>query len=113
MLKTWRRHLKSCPHRSVNYLRCKCPLWVMGTYEGRFIRRSLDTRSLEHAAFLIRKMELGQGEKVSIADACDRFITQGVANGLSSDTLQKHRLLKREMEAFFGGLWIPVRSGTQ
>src|ERR1700692_1327722 len=102
MLKPWRRHLKACSHTDQNYLKCKCPLWVMGTHNGEFLRRSLDTRNLERAHELIREIEMGKVVRMPIGDACDRFIAQGEANGLSKDTLNKYRLLKREFTAFFG-----------
>ena len=74
----------------------------MGTFNGRFIKRSLDTRNLEHAAFLIRQIELGKVVTARLNDACKRFVAEGLANGLSPETISKHKLLTRELEAFFG-----------
>jgi site-specific recombinase XerD len=48
----WRRHRPDCKLRKFgrNAIRCDCPLWGEGYIESqRVLRKSLDTRSLEHA----------------------------------------------------------------
>jgi len=82
----------------------------MGTLDGKFIRQSLDTSSLEKAAIAIQELELGKREKVFLEEACKRHIAQGEANGLSHDTLNKHRLIHREMKDYFGK--VEVRAIT-
>src|SRR6516165_10877896 len=46
-LTIYRRHAASC--HATNMSSCECPLWVHGRVRGKFIRRSLDTRSLATA----------------------------------------------------------------
>ena len=43
MLTIYRRHKKSCEHRSEGreYRRCRCPLWVDGFLGGKDVRQSL------------------------------------------------------------------------
>src|SRR5438067_10140536 len=104
MLKPWRRHVSSCPHRAGSYLKCKCPLWVMGTQEGKFIRRSLDTRNLERAAQRIREIELGKGRgrAVLLSEAWDRFVAAREAKGSAEETMKKLKRLRVQMESSFG-----------
>jgi site-specific recombinase XerD len=95
---------KGRKHRS-----CNCPIAVEGTLRGEMIRQSLDVRSWEAAQKIVQEWEVhGRDKSVSILDACDRFISQSEANGLSEDTVKKYKLLKREFEAFFGD--VPLRS---
>ena len=46
-LTIYRRHAASC--HATNMSSCECPLWVHGRVRGKFIRQSLDTRSLATA----------------------------------------------------------------
>src|SRR5947209_1244942 len=103
MLTAYRRHKKSCKHTSRRYKGCGCPIWAQGVLHGEEVRRSLDLTNWEAAAKLIREWEIhGQKNTVFLGDAMDRFIKQAEANGLSQDTVQKYRLMKRELTEFFG-----------
>jgi hypothetical protein len=82
----------------------------MGTHNGTFIRRSLDTRNLEKAAELIREIERGKGVSISLKDALVRFIAQAEANGNSPATVDKYRLIQRDFATHFGT--IEVRTIT-
>jgi len=82
----------------------------MGTHNGTFIRRSLNTRNLERAAELLREMELGKGVSIRLKDTLVRFIAQAEANGNSPATVDKYRLLQREFSLHFGT--IEVRAIT-
>lgn len=48
-LTIYRRHAGSCNNAGGNQSRCECPLWIHGRVRGKFIRQSLDTRSLATA----------------------------------------------------------------
>ena len=43
MLTIYRRHIKTCSHRSEGrkYRRCHCPIWVDGFLDGQQIRKAL------------------------------------------------------------------------
>lgn len=62
MLRLIRRHLSNCPHRAkgVKFLKCQCPIHIHGTLNGKTIRRTADTRNMERAEKVLRKMELGE-----------------------------------------------------
>ena len=50
MLTLYRRHLKRCSKADDRYWkRCSCPMWVEGTANGIYLRRSLQTASWERA----------------------------------------------------------------
>jgi site-specific recombinase XerD len=59
MLSLWRRHLKTCPHRSKGRLfrKCGCPIWCDGEIDGKRIRQSLDTRDWARATRRLAKLE--------------------------------------------------------
>jgi hypothetical protein len=56
MLTIYRRHLKTCEHKSEGrkYRRCRCPLWVDGFLGTVEIRKSLEMRDWEKAQSTIR-----------------------------------------------------------
>jgi site-specific recombinase XerD len=110
MLNLRRRHLRACAHRSGLYLKCKCPLWAVGTSDGKFIRKALDTRNLERGSELIRELEAGGGVSVSIEVACDRFLADVRARGLSTETVKKLERLTDELKGYFDG--APLTSIT-
>ena len=59
MLTIYRRHLKSCPHTSVTYRRCKCPIHVRGSVNRRKVKRqALDLTNWEKAQEKIRSWEI-------------------------------------------------------
>ena len=58
MLTAYRRHQAPCSHRSRRFKNCKCPIWVQGSLRGEYVRRSLDLRSWEAAANLVRVNKL-------------------------------------------------------
>jgi integrase/recombinase XerD len=69
VLTIYRRHLKSCPHTSVTYRRCKCPIHVRGTLNGKKVsRQSLDLTNWERAQEKVRSWEL-QGSIDPITEA--------------------------------------------
>ena len=59
MLTAYRRHIKTCAHRSDarKYRRCRCPIWADGFIGREEIRKSLDTRDWEKAQGIVREWE--------------------------------------------------------
>ena len=110
MLTTYRRHVKTCAHRSDGrkYRRCRCPVWADGFLGREEIRKSLDTRDWENAQGIIRQWE-AEGERTpepdrdeptTIAEAWSRFIADSKARGLREPTIRKYEHLKRQMDSF-------------
>ncbi|HEY3742468.1 MAG TPA: tyrosine-type recombinase/integrase [Bryobacteraceae bacterium] len=108
MLTIYRRHRAECKFKG-RRAKCFCPIWAQGVLHGEKIRQSLDLTNWEAANKRVWDWEIhGRRNSLSLLDACDRFIANGVASGLSADTIKKYKLLKREFEAFFGD--IPPRA---
>jgi integrase len=107
MLTTYRRHIKTCAHRSEGrkYRRCRCPIWADGFIGREEIRRSLNTRDWEKAQGMIREWE-AQGsqppepEPITIAQAWDEFLADAKARNLRKSTVYKYNLLSRQMARF-------------
>src|ERR1700721_4864160 len=106
MLQLRRRHLTSCPHTSGVYLKCRCPIWVVGALDGKFIRKSLDTANLEKAEGLRRQIEAENGiiERVNVEEACDRWIADCEARPLKPPSFRKHKEIKNNRAARFKGI---------
>jgi integrase/recombinase XerD len=104
MLSLYRRHLKSCPHRSMTYRRCRCPIWVVGTLRGTFMRKSLDLRNWENAQSTVREWESEHAEieKHDVETAGTKFVQDAESRNLAGETLNKYRLLFAEMTEYFG-----------
>jgi integrase/recombinase XerD len=105
MLHLRRRHLKSCSHRASAYLKCKCPLWVVGKVDDKFIRRSLDTQNLEKAEMMRREIEAGTRhmDGVSVSVAVERFLADAEARHLKEPTLRKYRQVMNELRDSLAG----------
>ena len=109
MLTTYRRHRKDCEHRDEGrkYRRCRCPIWVDGFLDGHEIRKTLDTRDWEQAQDMIREWEAagelpaGDGrEPVTIERAKKEFLADGDARKLRNSTLDRYRILFRQLDSF-------------
>jgi site-specific recombinase XerD len=111
MLTLYRRHLRACAHRDEGraWRRCRCPIWVQGTLEGKPIRESLtrvrDITSWERATELVHEWEVkgkvpDQAVEVTIAAATASFVTDLERRGLTQDVIRKYKLLFRLLEAF-------------
>ena len=59
MLRLWRRHLKSCPHRKKGrpFTKCSCPIWCDGELDGKRVRKAMDTRDWARATRNLGKIE--------------------------------------------------------
>ncbi len=109
MLTVYRRHRANCPNAADRYVkRDRCCLWVEGTVEGRYIRRTLKTRSWERADELKRELESGSKPKTleavkipTIAEAADKFLADAThGRKLTAGTIKKYRVLLAQLKAF-------------
>ncbi len=107
MLTIFRRHKRSCSHRSAGraYRRCRCPISAEGVLGGRLIRESLKTADWERAQTIIREWESdGLREEstgpVTVADACESFLADLRSRGLAEQTIYKYDLLFRRLKDF-------------
>jgi integrase len=108
MLNLRRRHLSSCTHKHSAYLKCRCPIWVVGALDGTFIRKSLDTRNLEKAESMRREIELGKLalERVSVSEASERWIADCEARQLKPQSIRKYKEVKSELCTKFGSAGV-------
>jgi integrase/recombinase XerD len=106
MLTLYRRHLKACTKSSDRfYKRCCCPMWVEGTTNGSYIRRSLKTSSWERAVDLARVIDSSDTpssnperpiDPVTVIQAVADYIDDARARELSDATLYKLELFLRK-----------------
>jgi integrase/recombinase XerD len=100
MLTLYRRHLKSCSKASDRfYKRCTCPMWVEGTTNETYVRRSLKTGSWERAKDLARLIENADDPAatperkdepvVSIVQGVTEYLADAKARELSDATIYK------------------------
>lgn len=96
-LRLLRRHLKTCPHSSTRYRRCKCPIHVYGTLAGEKIRKALDQTSWDAATELINGWtaagEIGvlKIEAPTIRGAVAKFLEDCEARKLGWESMRKYR----------------------
>jgi len=117
MLTIYRRHLKTCAHRSEGrkYRRCHCPIWVDGTVGNGEIRQSLKTRDWQHAQDAVREWEamnqikqLPQEQEVmTVTGAWSRFIADAKAKGLHEPTIRKYEHLDKQIKHYAEGGGMP------
>src|SRR5580704_1563763 len=109
MLWTYRRHEKSCSHRTEGrkHIRCGCPLWVDGRLNGVRVHKSLGTRDRETALQGVRDLESvpkgagsWQRERITAEEACVRFVADLEARKLKASTVRKYRLLFKHLTEF-------------
>jgi integrase/recombinase XerD len=109
MLTIYRRHLKTCEHRSEgrSYRRCKCPIWVDGLLGTEDIRESLKTRDWEKASKQVRgweargsKEEEKKADLTTIVKAWEQFQVDAQSRGLRTTTIYKYVLLERQLASF-------------
>jgi len=106
MLTIFRRHLKTCEHRSEGraYRRCHCPISVEGFIGEKPIRAALKTADWQRASGTVRQWEAEQQvcrqNPVSIADAVEKFLSDTRARNLAGQTVYKYDLLFRRLRDF-------------
>src|SRR5580700_3333600 len=106
MLIIYRRHNPSkCRFTSRAEFRCKCPIWVSGSKDGRRIREALDIRDWNKAQEMVRKWDV-DGERpkaksrATIEEWRDHFVKDAEARNLSKGTLRLYKLLFRQVLEF-------------
>lgn len=105
LLTLFRRHLKSCPHKTRRYRRCQCPLHVEGSLAGQNVRKALDLKSWEAATATIRRWEsqgfIGDPERPSklISEARTAYLDELRARNVSLAARRKFELLLGNLEA--------------
>jgi len=106
MLTLYRRHLKRCSKVGDRYWkRCSCPMWVEGTANGTYVRRSLQTASWERAQLLAHEIEAAgdpkaapakKEEPVTIEQAVKEYLADARARDLADSTLSKLETIFRK-----------------
>jgi integrase/recombinase XerD len=110
MLTIYRRHVKKCEHRPEGrkYRRCRCPIWVDGSINGKEIpRRSLRLQNWEKAQAIIREWEAEGSKPTEPADnrltveaAFDQYLADAESRQLGPSAIYKRKLLRKQMIAF-------------
>jgi integrase len=77
-------------------------MWCEGTVEGKYLRRSLKTRSWERATELSREIEDGAKpvEAMNLALAIERYLADAKARNLADVTVAKLTLLLNRLSAY-------------
>ena len=103
MLTIWRRHTAECPHRDRgrDYLKCNCPVWADGYFNGkRTLRRSLKTRDMARARKRAAELEDPRVQHRTLKEAVTAFDAHCVSDGLKNSTLRKYRNTLAKMREF-------------
>jgi site-specific recombinase XerD len=104
MLTIWRRHTKSCPHRTRgrDVLKCNCPLWADGYIDGkRVLRQSLGTRDMARARKKAVALESPEARTFkTVDDAVTAFLEHCDSEGLKYSTVRKYRNTLNHLNAF-------------
>lgn len=106
MLTLFRRHLKTCEHRSGGraYRRCHCPISVEGFIGEKPVRAALKTSDWQRASDTIRQWEAEQQicrqNPVSVADAAEKFLADTRARNLAAQTVAKYDALFVRLKDF-------------
>ena len=101
MIKTYRRHSRTCTHRDRNYRRCSCPIWVDLVADKKRTLRSLGTRNWDVAQKKVLALEAhGDVTRKTILESTEAFIRDAEARGLRPPSIYKYRLLFKQLNAF-------------
>ena len=115
MLNLFRRHSRTCPHRTKgrNHHKCNCPLAIEGYLGDTYVRESLDTRSWDAAqtkvrekeakAFLAEQFPQVEQERPTkaVKEAVEEFLADAKRRFLTETTISKLRvLLKSQLMPF-------------
>src|SRR6266852_5236963 len=105
MLILWRRHTRKCPHASREFLKCRCPIWIDWTTEGKRIRKPLNLRDWQAAQLRARHIEaegLGTHNSVNTIDkAMEQFeVYLTKQRNVREPTLRKYKFLFRRLREF-------------
>jgi integrase/recombinase XerD len=111
VLSVYTRHYPPCDHTDIHHRRCRCPKWIQGLLDGKFVRVSANTRSWERAELKVREMEhvpsleVPLDEPVTTQKAIAEYIADEEARKVGPESLRKSKaLLDREF-----GPWCKAR----
>ena len=100
----YRRHLKSCPHRSKGrvYLKCNCPVWADGYVGGkRVLNKSLGTCDLARARKRAAALEDGdETPHRAVKEATAAFLDHCTSESLTEATISKYRNVTNKLIGF-------------
>lgn len=101
MLSVYVRHSNDCLKRDdLTWRRCRCPKWINGTLNGKFIRKSAKTRSWEKAEEARRTWEKDgaptQPSAIALEQAIEDYLADAKARELREATLYKLRGIFRK-----------------
>ena len=114
-LRVYRRHSKACKYAGAsdsnrNENRCRCKIWFDWHIDGKRITKPLDTRDWQKALKDARRIETEGNAEIRISptihDGCERFLASAFKRELKESSLNKYRLLIRQLEAFAGSKGI-------
>ncbi|HEY6183031.1 MAG TPA: tyrosine-type recombinase/integrase [Terriglobales bacterium] len=107
MLTIYRRHRKSCAHRTKGrqHRHCQCPIWVGGLLAGKKIRESLRVRNWQKAQETVREWEVEDRRDLRptrkpLSECWNEFLVDVEARRLHESTIGKYKFLKRQMEDY-------------
>lgn len=97
MLKLFRRHTKTCPHRKKGraYAACDCPIWVYAFLQGKEIRSSVGTTSWQHALKWLQEQQGTATREEAVrgkllADAAALYLADCEERQLAEGTLEQY-----------------------
>jgi integrase len=101
VLSVYVRHSNDCLKRDdLTWRRCRCPKWINGTLNGKFIRKSAKTRSWEKAEEARRTWEKDgaptQPSAIALEQAIEDYLADAKARELREATLYKLRGIFRK-----------------
>lgn len=111
MLTLYRRHLKSCTAdrargtAAAEKDKCRCPIWVQGTWQSESVRKSLDVNRWAKAEKLKRNIEDGITEEkpkegITLEAALKAFLDDNENRTLCLKARRRYRLLGSRLLAF-------------
>src|SRR5687768_640905 len=96
-LTLYRRHARTCPHRSKGrrWTRCNCSIWVQGSLGGQWVKSALNTRDWSAAAAIAHGWEASgqigviKADIPTVAQAVDKYLEDAIARHLAKTTIRK------------------------
>jgi hypothetical protein len=111
-MRVYRRHGPKCKYfanpdvdqRLEN--RCRCKIWYDWHIDGQRITKPLNTRDWQKALKDSRRIETDGSAELRISptihEGCERFLASAFKRQLRESSLNKYRLLIRQIEEFSG-----------
>lgn len=113
MLTIYRRHRKNCEHRDEGreHKKCRCPIWVRGTFSQIKIAQSLLPKGIENMdaadawldqwkKAITEKRPIEMNQPKAIKEACEEFLQEAKDNNRRESTLYKYKILFKQLREF-------------